>query len=50
MFVPHVLGRFAVKGDTVLTAVSKKKKKEARTARSEDVQLQFSNRASFLRL
>lgn len=44
MFVPHVLGRFAVKGDTVLAGVSKKKKKkkkEARTESSEDVQLQF---------
>lgn len=28
MFVPHVLGRFAVKGDTVLAGVSKKKEKE----------------------
>lgn len=43
MFVPHVLGRFAVKGDTVLAGVSKKqkKRKKAWTERSDDVQLQL---------
>lgn len=35
MFVPHVLGRFAVKGDTVLAGFQKKKKKKEGMNRKE---------------
>lgn len=50
MFVPHVLGRFAVKVDTVLAGVSKKRESKRREQKGVRLSSCSFKSPSFLRL